>query len=211
MFDLQAAALGDRLKSAGKERSIMAGEFTDALGNHSKAEVIHQLPDLMEARGVRPDGRSLKFDGDRVVLPLSQAEGGFLESLTADTTEGLIEVERSGAAVRALGFNFVSDAETPEHPEPRFDIYQVTVASKTDPDGRVRNKLYWFETETHLLLRTTYTDGETRVETRFSNWATVDGSRYPGRIERYEDGRLMFSFTVSAVSAGPRLDAAAFR
>jgi hypothetical protein len=195
----------------GRERIVMAGEFVDGAGSRSRVEITHQLPDLLEARGVFPEKALLKFNGERVPLPLSPSEEGFLESFTADTAENLIEAERSGTAIRALGLNFVSDTETPDHPEPRFDIYQVTLSTKTRPGGEKRAKLYWFDSKTHLLLRTTYTDGPIQVETRFSRWGTIDGSRYPGRVERYEDGRSIFSFVVNAISAGPKADTASFR
>lgn len=211
MFELHMTALGERVKTPGRERTVMAGELVDGAGSRFRVEVTHQFPDLLEARGAFPEKASLKFNGERVVLPLSPGEEALLESFTADTVENLIEAERSGIAIRALGFNFISDTESPGKPEPRLDVYQVTLSAKTRPDGEKRTKLFWFDSTSHLLLRTTYSMGAARVETRFMNWGTIDGSRYPGRVERYEDGRLVFAFVVNAISARPKADTASFR
>ena len=133
----------------------MSGDLTDGNGNRSSIEIVHQLPDLLHVRGIRSDNAPLQFDGGRIVLPLARPEEAFLQSFAEDTAEALLDAERSGAAIRLLGFNFISDSETPERPEVRFDIYQMTSATKTHPGGIKRTKLYWFEAKTNLLLRTT--------------------------------------------------------
>jgi len=47
--------------------------------------------------------------------------------------------------------------------------------------------------------------------TRFADWREVAGSFYPGAIERYEDGRRIFSFTVNAVVGTQPQDVSNFR
>jgi hypothetical protein len=39
----------------------------------------------------------------------------------------------------------------------------------------------------------------------------VGGSAYPGRIERFEEGKPVFSFVVTSLSAESRAEAASFR
>ena len=85
------------------------------------------------------------------------------------------------------------------------------MAKKTRTDAAKVTRLYWFDSDTHLLMRTTYQDGPTRVETRFVSWGTAEGSKYPTRIERYEGGNLVFAFDSHGVTAGPKLDITAFR
>jgi hypothetical protein len=76
-------------------------------------------------------------------------------------------------------------------------------------------KRYYFDSDTGLLNSTRYTDATVstglRVETRFSNWGQVEGSAYPGRIERFEDDRSVFTLIISAASSRPRRDATNFR
>jgi hypothetical protein len=211
MFKAQTDALGDRMKTAGKERTVLSGEFTDDRGSKSTVQVAHQTPGLVIARGIRPDGQPLKFDGRPPALPLAKAEERFIESFTADTAEALLDAERNGLAVRSLGFGFKSKTETPDHPEPRFDIYQVTLTSKTRTEARKVTKLFWFDSATHLLAQTTYKDGESKIQTRFLDWGTADGSKYPSRVERYEDGNAVFAFKATAVAAGQKVDESAFR
>ena len=76
-----------------------------------------------------------------------------------------------------------------------------------------RRKRYYFNSDTGLLHSTRYNDqtaGSIRVHTVFSNWQVVDGSAYPGRIERYEAGTLRFMFVVAGVANGPRQAPEAF-
>jgi hypothetical protein len=212
MFKLHAQALGPRALTSGKERTVLSAQLTDDKGGQSTVQITQQVPGLIDVRGVREGGTPLKFDGKRVLVPFTKAEERFLESVAADTVEALISAERNGIAIRFLGFNFKSQTEKPDRPEPRYDIYQVTMNSNLRPDGEKRTKLYWFDTDTHLLMRTTYNDAyDGEIETRFLNWGTSEGSRYPGRIERYEAGRQVLSLVVTGLSGGPKVEPAEFR
>jgi hypothetical protein len=211
MFKAQRDALGERAKSPGRERAVYSGDLADDRGNIAAVQIALQQPGLAAAQGLRPEGAVLKFDGRRPAVAFPKAEEAFLESFTADTVEALLDAERNGTAIRSLGFNFKSKTETPGHPEPRYDIYQATLTSKTKTDTPKVTKLFWFDTATHLLMRTTYQDGETKVETKFSDWGTSDGSKHPSRVERFENGNRVFAFTAKSVTAGPKVDEAGFR
>jgi hypothetical protein len=202
MFKTQVDTLGDRFKKPGKERATLTGQFADYTGDKVAAEIIHQYPNAIHARGV--ERTPTIFDGQRIARSPSKMENAVLESFLTDTIEALLNAERSGKAIRFLGADFKSADETPDNPQPHYDIYQVSIPPWLT--GETKTKQFWFDTTSHLLMRTTYKDGSTRIETRFSDWAMVDGARYPRRVERYEDDRLIFSFTATGISASPWKD-----
>ena len=209
-------ALGTRARAIGKEQTVYAGDLIDGNGNRTRLEVVHQMPGLVRIDGVAGRRTSLAFDGTRdrgVVTPMDEA---LIETFVGDSVEGLFASLDGNAAVRLLGRRFGPDPLThPNYEGPRYDIYEVAGSVASRPDGVVRMKFYYFDSDTGLLLRTRYDDSSVRprrkIETRFSAWGQVDGSLYPGRIERYEDGRLVFSFVTTAVASGPRVDAGEFR
>jgi hypothetical protein len=129
-----------------------------------------------------------------------------------DTLEGLVYAARTGGAVRLLGRSFGPDSRIdPKYEGPRYDIYEVFAPVRTRQDRQIRMRRYYFDSSTGLLASTRYADASfsppLKVETRFSNWQEVDGSVYPGRIERYENGNVAFSFVVTTASSHPRLSA----
>jgi hypothetical protein len=69
--------------------------------------------------------------------------------------------------------------------------------------------------KTHLLAKTEYYDQSAtppvKVETRFSVWGMIDGSAYPAKIDRYENGALVFSFIATSIEGGQAVDASNFR
>jgi len=210
--------LGERVRSPGRERVILTGELTDASGARFAARVIHQLPVLVRVQGFRPGGIELAFDGSRPgsTGALTTADEDVMESLAADSVEGFLETLRLGGALRLLGRRFRPDPRRfPGYTGPSFDIYELSVAVRARRNRPARTKRYYFDWRTGLLHGARYTDfSQTpvlRVETRFSGWMDVDRSAYPGRIERYENGRLVFSFVATAISAGPRGSPSDFR
>jgi hypothetical protein len=130
--------------------------------------------------------------------------------------EGMLSSMKTGAAVRLLGRRFGPDPKkVPNYTGPRYDIYEITAPLRVRNDQLVRTKRYYFDSKAGLLLTTKYYDRTVSpaisVDTRFSDWLTVDGSAFPGRIDRYENGRPIFSFVVGTVSAGPSQDPSSFR
>ena len=79
----------------------------------------------------------------------------------------------------------------------------------------LRSKTYYLYTSTGLLESTRYKDKTVNppvaVRTRFSIWGTIDGSAYPARIDRYEDGELEFTFIAEEITAEPSTDVEDFR
>lgn len=191
-------ALGERVQRPGHERTVFAGTYTDSSGSRT-ITMTHQLPDVV-----------------RVVGNVGSAEAAVVETFAMDTPEGLLSAVRRGAAMRLLGRGFAPDSRSAaDYKGSRYDIYEVTEPAPTRTAGQVRMRRYYFDTTTGLLLSTRYYDRAVSppiaIETRISSWSTVAGSRYPARIERYENGRLIFSFVVNSVTGGPKQDAANFQ
>jgi hypothetical protein len=209
----QLDALGSRVVGRGKELTKLAGEYSDENTQRKPAHVLHQLPNMVVLRGF--GDRELKFDGHRRLSALPATEAALLETFASDTAEGMLAALDDGAAARLLGRGFKpSSATAPNYSGPGYDIYEVT-AMAAGAGSHVRKKFYYFDTDSGLLLSTRYDDFSVtptaRIETRFSNWSRIDGAAYPGRIERYENGRRVFSFVTTAASSGPAVDPSSFR
>ena len=211
----QLDSLGVRVRKEGKELTVLSGEYLDSSGQRRTAQIVHQLPNLVILRGFVAGNRELKFDGSRQ-LALAPNEETLLEVFVTDVVEGMLTSIQDGAAIRLLGREFKpSAAAAPSYSGPGYDIYEVTARIPLGSAEKVRTKLYYFDSASGLLLNTRYQDASVvpaiRVETRFSDWRLVDGSAYPGRIERYENDRRVFSFTTTNASGAPAIDAANFR
>lgn len=190
--DHHAAALGDRVRIAGKEKTVLTGQFTDENGKVAAVRLTLQLPGLLKLEGIATQNTRL--------------EEVLHETFTADTAEGMLASIKDGAAVHLIGRRVRTE-------QGAQDIFEVAGPARST--GRERLKRYHFDSETGLLAGTRYID-ETRsppsnVEIRFSDWRRVDGSAYPGRIERFENGHPAFSLTVTTIAASPRQDPAGFR
>jgi hypothetical protein len=202
------AALGDRARAPGKERIVLAGQLSDDRGAPIKARVILQLPDLVRLEGFRAGNLAISFDGEARARGATQADESLLETFAMDTAEGMLRSIQAGAYAEIAGLS-VADSETGRP----YDIYEVISPVRTTADQRLRSKHYFFDSQTGYLAFTRYSDGplHANVEVRFSEWRVVEGSAYPGRIDRLDNGRPTFSFIVSQVSAGPRSEPAEFR
>src|SRR5262245_49036002 len=211
----QLAALGERGQHPGKEKIVLAGQDVDASGNRP-AQVTYQLPGLVRLDGFRAGSGSITFDGERSYGSTAAIDDAFLETFIMDTAEGMLTSTKRGAALRLVGRQFQPNPKKfPTYTGPRYDIYELTAPISSRKDKLVRLKRYYFDSKTGWLLRTRYRDRTTSrpitVETRFSGWRTIDGSAYPGRIDRFENGQPIFSFVVQNISAGPGIEPAAFR
>jgi len=212
----QLAVLGDRMRVSGKELTIYTGEVVDANGNRSPAQVIHQLPGLVRLAGFKPGQAVVSFDGQRASGVISSDDELLLETFVMDMPEGMLASIQASAAVRLLGSGFGPDPRnTPKYGGARYDIFDVTSAVRSRSDRVTRSRLYYFDSLTGLLQSTRYYDRSrptpVKLETRFSEWRNIDGSTYPGRVDRYERGQRVLSFIVNAITAAPRLQPERFR
>jgi hypothetical protein len=200
--------LGKRIKERSREETEFAGVFTDEFGKSVQARVVQLLSgevvleDFEEQKVVVFDGRNTSGERDRL-------DRALLETFSLDTVEGMLSAIENGAALQILGFGFAANLrDNPNYDGLRYDIYDVTAPTRTRADKTLNTRRYVFDSDSGLLVRTRYRDASVgrgvQVETSFSEWKTVDGSLYPGRIERFEDGRRIFTFRTTAVRNGPR-------
>jgi hypothetical protein len=215
MADRQQAALGKRMKSAGKEKTTYDGQLFDKNGKAASVRVVHDVSGLVRLEGFREKDENLFFDGKKAKSSADgkkikddaaqKADEDLLEVFVMDTVEGMFESMGEGAAVRLLGSGFRPDPRTyPDYQGPRYDVYEVTTAVRCREDRLVRAKLYYFDSDTGLLLSTRYYDRSVspavQIETRYSVWGEIDGSKYPARIEHYVGGNLQFDFIANSIS-----------
>ncbi len=216
---LYAERLGARLRNAGRERLVLAGEFTDASGGRTPAQLVYQLPAKTRLQITGSGARTLVFDGQTARSSLAQidsTDAKILESLVADIPEGLFDALRRGGALRVLGHRFrPSPRVVPNYTGPLYDVMEVDAAVPTQADRRQRRKRIYFDSRTLLLQSARYWDASPgqpfRVETRFSGWQEISGVPVPGRIERWEANRLVFAFQVSNATVQPGADDSIFR
>ena len=207
----QTAAVGSRARTPGQEKVILRGEFSDDLGRRFPVRVTLQLPELVRLEGFNPGREALAYNHSSPSRAASWVDQQLLDTFALDTFEGMLASIRAGAALQLVGLRFGPSA-MPGYSGPHFDVYEVTNPPREDPHRGEWLRRYFFNSGTGLLASTQYMD-ESRaagIETRFSEWQSVQGSVYPTRIERFENGRPVFTFTFHKVSAQPRQDPAAF-
>ena len=212
-LDRHSAALGDRLRKPGKERTTLTGTLVGESGIPIPLRVILQWPGLVRLEGLRPNSVPVTFDGRASVLTHSRVEEQLLEIFSSDSADGMIVAAQGGAAIQLLGRR-VADATLHNRNGQRQDIFEVSSLLQWSPREQERLKRYYFDSDSGLLTKTQYLD-ETfsppvLVETAFTEWSSVEGSFYPTRVERHENGRLAFSFVVTSIVAAPRLSPTTF-
>jgi len=212
-ISLQIRGVGVRLRATGKEETVLEGQLS--VGNNAKqVRIVHQLSGMVRIEGIRAG--AVTFDGEAALGVAGRTEEALLEAFVMDSIEGLLYSARSGGAVRLLGRRFGPDPrKVSNYRGPRYDIFEVVSPVRSRRNQSLQARRYYFDSDTGLPESTRYTDSTVspaaNVETRFSNWRQADGSFYPGRIDRYENGGLVFSFIVATASGRPRTDAANFR
>jgi hypothetical protein len=205
----QTHALGNRVLVAGKEKTTFEGQFMDDKGKNLSLRLTLQLPRAVRLEGLTKDGPPLVFDGSTGFAGASHLEEALLETFSSDTAEGMMASLQDGAAVQ-----LVARRVQPESSGSRgeaaaaCDVYEVSGSVRSTATAVERLKRYCFDSETGLLVSTRYADEmyspPMSVEVRFSGWHHVDGSAYPGRIERLENGQPTFSLDMKSINAGPR-------
>ena len=208
----QVQALGTRMRTAGKEETVLDAQFVDEVGNKKSIHVVYQISGMVRIEGV-PDKTVVTFDGEFTHGVADRTDESLLDTFVMDTTEGMLYSLRKGASMVLLGHDFRPDSRVAsDYKGPRYDIYLVTAPDRLRRAGALQSRRFYFDSATGLLASTRYADfaGMT-VETCFLNWVHVDGSAYPTTIERYENGRLAFAITVATATSQPRRNAASFQ
>jgi hypothetical protein len=196
----QVKALGARMRTSGKEESAYDGQFVDGAGREKRLHVVHQISG--ELRIESPDEKSeLSFDGDAAQGIKDRNGESLVDTFVLDTPEGMVYAFRNGASAQLLGRGFAADSSRPDSNAPHYDVYEITAPERTHKGSAMRVRRYYFDSETGLLASTRYTDRSgVAVETRFLGWGQIEGSAYPSRIERYEDGHLAFAFVAGSIT-----------
>ena len=195
---------GNRLTKPGNERLTLTGTFVDAAGS-SAATIITEIPDKIRVLLTGAESKTLLFDGsqssDNGAAP-NATDQDVLESLQSDAAETFFYAFHGGA-VRNLGARYrIDGGKNPSYNGPYYDIYQVVEPNAIRPGSPVTQKLYYFDSISGAFARTHYViqnGGQpVAVETVYSNWTKSGGQSTPGRIERFENGNSVFSFTVAS-------------
>ncbi len=215
MFRMHFDALGKRMKSYGKVKTIYSGELFDNAGRSTKARVTHQFPGMVKLEGFKDNGASLSFDGERAHGATSLEDEALLEAFLIDFPEGMLTSVQGGATVRLIGRGFGPDPKLiPNYSGPRYDIYEVTGNIYCRREQTTRTRRYYFDSKTGLLQSTRYlnraVNPPSKIETRFSVWGNKDESAYPARIDHYESGQLKYTFIAAEIRGEESGDKASF-
>jgi hypothetical protein len=239
MLHGQYHALGERVKTKGKEKTVYEGKFFDAAGKSWDARVTVQLPGLVTLKGFNDPKSVLSFNKEQASKSYSRSDEALLEMFLMDMPEAILGWGHRISALNLIGRDFGPDPQKePNYTGPRYDIYELNMLipykmtksinttnfsfdSKTGimkgstPKELVRRKKFYFDSKTRLLHKTQYYDWNVspavKVETQFSVWGTIDGSAYPAKMERYEDGKLIFTFIATKIDGSPAVDASNFK
>jgi hypothetical protein len=200
----QVKMIGARMRNAGREESDYDGQLTNDTGTPKHLRVDHQISGVLHVEYV-DEKTELSFDGDLAVGIKNRSDESLVDTFVLDTPEGMIYALRNGAAAQLLGRGFNTESKSSEAQLPHYDIYEITAHERTHPGGEMRTRRYYFDSDTGLLASTRYIDRSgVAVEARFMSWGEVDGSLYPSRIERYEEGRLIFAFVAGSIAGRPK-------
>lgn len=201
--------LGDRLEKPGKERLILIGHLRRASKKNENrpTRLILEFPDRLRLE--EQDGVTIYNSNDFASSNgvLKKNEQDEVESLLFDSADHFFASQMQGAATRFLGSRFrLDDGKNPHYDGPFYDLYQVTDRIAVEKKIREQPKLYFFNSDTHLLERVRYQverDGAPiRVEVSISGWRKVDGQQIPGAITRAEDSAPVLSLSITSAAVG---------
>lgn len=200
------AQLGERFIKAGQERLVLNGTMSRDGAAKSLVRIILERPGKVR---VEEAGKASVFNGEGLVSSktLNQADENELESLLYDTADHFFEGQKEGYATRFLGERFRANSTTSaDYAGPFYDIYQVGDQVGLKKEKRIQTKLYLLNSDTLLLDRIRYeTEQGTKIEVQLNNWQKSGDLIVPGEVVRFEDGRPVFTLTVVAATAGPKL------
>lgn len=203
-------ALGDRIQKPGKERSTLSGVFTDKNGT-GPAQLVWEVPGRLRFDRSTTPSNPLIFDDVTGLVNgagVAQSDLDILESIFDDSTEMFLYGFVQGHAHRFLGGRFrTDDGKKPNYNGPLYDIYETVARVRVVAGSPLRQKLYYFDSQTKLLTKTRYAllRGSTNisVSTEYDKWKTSGGQAFPGQIVRTENGVPVFKFDINSAAAGP--------
>jgi hypothetical protein len=198
------AAFGDRLTTAGKERTTLSGTFTDSNGS-GPARLVWEAPGQM--RLDRTNQPTLIYNDTTGLMnasSISTADASIFESLFDDSPQSFLYGFPRGSAHRLLGTGFRADDGTAlNYQGPWYDVYLAGAPALAQPAHPSRQKTFYFDSTTKLLTKVEYAlSGSVSVETDYSNWTTTSGQAFPGQIVGHENGSVIFTFTITQAVVG---------
>jgi hypothetical protein len=206
------SALGDRLEKPGKERLTLNGTITKAESQQAiPVKVVREFPGKLRLEEqINGQTRVTVFNSNgaqRSGDALNRRDEDLIEMLTHDSAEHFLIVQLGGAATRFLGPRFrLDDGTATDYEGPFYDLYETSEMIKVGSEVRRQTKVYYFNSDTHLLERVRYrlADSLTEVEVRLNNWREVQGQKLPGEIVRLENDAPVLTFTITSTGIGPR-------
>ena len=195
------AALGDRVKTPGKERVTFTGVYTGPGGGPQAVSITKQLPGSVRIEIV--GAGVLLFDGTQTnssKASLLQADLDILETLALDSGEGFFDQLHNSGALRKLGEGF----PLPGVKGASFDVFELDSPLRTAGTTKRTVKHYWFNHETGQLARVQHFDtgpGVPATATVISGWTTFAGHQVPGTIESLQgSGKIAHQFRITGWS-----------
>jgi hypothetical protein len=206
--------LGDRLEKPGKERLTLTGTMTKAGSQQSiSVLVVREFPERLRLEEeVDGERRVTVFNGDSVRRNWNshnRRDEDLIETLTRDSIEHFLTTQLGGAATRFLGARFrLDDGTTSNYRGPLYDLYEISEANRVGREVRRQTKIYYFNSDTHLLERVKYQiqrDGPaTIVEVRLNKWQEVQGQKLPGEIVRLENDTPVLTLNINSAGVSAR-------
>lgn len=198
-------AVGQRFTSSGKERVILRGSLTKAGGAPAPLVLAYETGGKFRYQN---DSQTLVMDG-KIVKWLHQAtsaDEAIVESLFDDSMDGIVGGMPNLKMFRLLMNRArMDEGSSPDYAGPYMDIFDMVMPVASRP-GQIRQKHYYFDSQSQLLNRVVYltgTAGNLRAETRFADWRLAGGVQVPGSISRVENGVTQFEFSAAAAESGP--------
>lgn len=208
--------MGDRLVVQGKERIVLVGTITRGATAPVAIQITRERSGKIRAEeGAGAAAKITGFNGKASWIGsgvVGEEEEQLLDILANDTAEHFFALHASSAPWRFYGSKFQIGAPTKEeYTGPYYDIYEMvdTVSVGGKPIQRI--KIYWLNWQSQLLDRVQYylPRGNNRVvaDTFLENWRAFGDQQFPARIRRVEDGKDIFTVTLTAASAiGTQVD-----
>jgi hypothetical protein len=207
-------ALGDRLEKPGRERLNLTGTLSRS-NDSEEVVALFEFPERLRLTIQKgSQTRVISFDGEHA-NSVDSVDEDLIETLVYGSAEHFFNTQMQGMSTRLLGSRFLLHrGSTADYIGPYYDVYKVTDQIKTSHDQREQYKFYYFNSDTLLLERVTYElnrNGATvNVEERLGDWTREEGQQVARRIERFENGELVFVLTVRTAHLTPRADDAVF-
>ena len=205
-------ALGDRVQKPGKERLTLIGTHTDQSGV-VPAQLVWEVGGRLRFDRTTVPPNSLVFDNVAGLLnaaSVSDSDLAVLESLLDHSPESFLYGFVQGRAHRFLGGRFrTDDGKAPNYTGPWFDIYERFAPVPVVTDAPLRQKHFYFDSQTKLFAKATYIvvkgGAKVVVSTEQSKWKVNAGQATPGQIVRKEGGVTVFTFDIASAVVGPAL------